>query len=116
VSLRWISASRKKKDESHRRLEELKDTMHQHPVPERAVAGPAATPVESKKSAAGDRHKNSRHTPEEHDNLDEPHGFCRILLYNVEERVIVCIIPLGLEPAVHVLAQAWPEADRRHQA
>jgi hypothetical protein len=97
-------------------LEELKNAVHQHPVPERAVAGSAPAPVEREEGAAGDRHEDSRHASEEHDNLDEPHGFRGILLYNVEERIVVGIVPLGLEPAVHVLADAGPEADRSHHA
>jgi len=104
------------KDESHRRLKELKDAMHQHPIPERAVARPAAAPVEGEERAAGDRDEDSRHAPEEHDNLDEPYGFSRILLHHVEQRVVIGIVPLGLEPAVHVLPDAGPESDLRHRA
>lgn len=84
------------KHEANWSLQELQQTMDQHPVTQGPVAVPAQGPVREQKQTARDGYQNARNAPKEHDHFYEPSSLIRVLLHDLQQWVRIIHHTVGI--------------------
>jgi hypothetical protein len=68
-------------------LKQLQHAVHKHPVPERPIAKTTRCPVHAQEDPTRDGDQYARDAAKEHDDLNEPCSFFRVLLNDIKKRI-----------------------------